>query len=33
VSLHFYQGGHTAYSVEDSLRRMTDEIRAMIRGR
>lgn len=32
VSLHFYQGGHTAYSVEDSLRRMTDDIRAMIRG-
>jgi carboxypeptidase C (cathepsin A) len=33
VSLHFYQGGHTTYSVEDSLRRMTDDIRAMIATR
>jgi carboxypeptidase C (cathepsin A) len=30
VSVHFYQGGHTVYSVEDSLRRMTDDIRALI---
>jgi carboxypeptidase C (cathepsin A) len=32
VSVHFYQGGHTTYSVEDSLRRMTDEVRALISG-
>jgi carboxypeptidase C (cathepsin A) len=32
VSVHFYQGGHTAYSVEDSLRRMTDDVRALISG-
>lgn len=31
VSIHFYQGGHTAYSVEDSLKRMTSDIRAMVR--
>jgi carboxypeptidase C (cathepsin A) len=30
VSIHFYQGGHTAYSVEDSLKRMTSDIRAMV---
>jgi carboxypeptidase C (cathepsin A) len=30
VSIHFYQGGHTAYSVEDSLKRMTGDIRAMV---
>lgn len=33
VSLHFYQGGHTEYSNEDSLRRLTDDIRAMIAAR
>lgn len=33
VSLHFYQGGHTAYSDEASLKQMTDDIRALIRGR
>jgi len=33
VSIHFYQGGHTAYSVEDSLRRMTSDIRALITKR
>jgi carboxypeptidase C (cathepsin A) len=32
VSVHFYQGGHTIYSVEDSLRRMTGEVRALISG-
>lgn len=32
VSVHFYQGGHTTYSVTDSLRRMTDEVRALISG-
>jgi carboxypeptidase C (cathepsin A) len=32
VSTHFYQGGHTTYSVEDSLRRMTDDMRALISG-
>ena len=30
VSLHFYQGGHTAYSVEASLKQMTDDIRAFL---
>jgi carboxypeptidase C (cathepsin A) len=33
VSLHFYQGGHTEYSNEDSLRRLTDDMRAMIAAR
>lgn len=33
VDLHFYQGGHMAYSIEDSLRRMTDDVRAFIRGK
>jgi carboxypeptidase C (cathepsin A) len=32
VSLHFYQGGHTAYSIEDTLKRMTDDLRSFIRG-
>jgi carboxypeptidase C (cathepsin A) len=32
VSLHFYQGGHTAYSIEDTLKRMTDDLRAFLRG-
>ena len=30
VSLHFYQGGHTTYSVEASLRQITDDIRTMM---
>jgi carboxypeptidase C (cathepsin A) len=30
VSIHFYQGGHTAYSVEGSLRRMTSDIRVLV---
>ena len=30
VSLHFYQGGHTAYSVEDSLKRMTADVRTFV---
>jgi carboxypeptidase C (cathepsin A) len=30
VHLHFYQGGHMAYSVEDSLRRLTQDVRAFI---
>jgi carboxypeptidase C (cathepsin A) len=30
VSVHYYQGGHTTYSVEDSLHRMTDDVRALI---
>ncbi len=33
VSLHFYQGGHTTYSVEDSLRRITDDIRSLMAAR
>jgi carboxypeptidase C (cathepsin A) len=33
VSLHFYQGGHTAYSIEDTLKRMTDDLRAFMRGK
>ena len=33
VSLHFYQGGHTAYSVEASLKQMTDDVRALIAER
>jgi carboxypeptidase C (cathepsin A) len=32
VILHFYQGGHTAYSIEDTLKRMTDDLRTFIRG-
>lgn len=33
VSLHFYQGGHTTYSVEASLRQITDDIRALMATR
>jgi hypothetical protein len=33
VSLHFYQGGHTAYSVEASLKAMMDDVRALMHGR
>jgi carboxypeptidase C (cathepsin A) len=33
VSLDFYQGGHTAYSVDGSLRQITDDIRALIAER
>ena len=30
VSMHFYQGGHMAYSVESSLKAMTNDLRAFI---
>jgi carboxypeptidase C (cathepsin A) len=33
VSLHFYQGGHTAYSVQASLKQIDDDIRALIAER
>jgi carboxypeptidase C (cathepsin A) len=33
VSLHFYQGGHMSYSVEDSLKRLTGDVRAFITAR
>lgn len=32
VSAHFYPGGHSTYSVEDSLRRMTSDMRTMIQA-
>jgi len=30
VDLKFYRGGHMAYSIEDSARRMADDLRALI---
>jgi carboxypeptidase C (cathepsin A) len=30
VSMHFYQGGHMAYSVESSLRELTSDLRAFV---
>jgi carboxypeptidase C (cathepsin A) len=33
VALHFYQGGHTTYSVEASLRQITDDIRTLMAAR
>lgn len=33
TSLHFYQGGHMAYSVEDSLRRLTSDVRGFMASR
>jgi carboxypeptidase C (cathepsin A) len=33
TSLHVYQGGHMSYSVEDSLKRMTSDVRAFIEQR
>lgn len=33
TSLHLYQGGHMSYSVEDSLKRLTGDVRAFIEQR
>jgi carboxypeptidase C (cathepsin A) len=33
VTIRFYQGGHMAYSVEDSLRRMTEDVRKFMSER
>jgi carboxypeptidase C (cathepsin A) len=32
VSLHYYEGGHMAYTIETSLKKFTDDLRTLVAG-